>query len=478
MDRHAGAKKLVEKDASTRFRWWTPRGSEVQVREHEIRSRVVWGVSVRWLFVAIGALGTGCGAAELLPADADVGLLALATLLLAVCNAAFSVLLIRKSSISPRSFLIWEALADFAALTVLSYALGTVETPIVILYMPHLALLTLLLDSKASVAVTALAAALASTPLFLVRSGVLPVVSVFGSDLPAKVADSTPLTLGFALGIFACFATCWYLVSQMSNGLVLREKRLEKVQDRLSQAARTKTMATLRATHELKAPLAAIKSYVYTMRDGYTGELPAEALRVVQRIGDRCDLLTERITDIIHLSNLETLTSEELELGEIDLYDLTSSEAVEAALRGEPRSVRVDVEPRPIGPTLVSGSLGELKSLLANLLDNAVEYSHPEGEVTVTVASDGSGTRVRIVDNGIGIPTENLPHIFLDHFRSDNAVAHKANGSGLGMAIASEIARLHGAEILVSSELGRGTVVSLIFPHIKSTHRSREWPAS
>ena len=108
---------------------------------------------------------------------------------------------------------------------------------------------------------------------------------LIGSDLAARLADHRPLTTVYVAGTFGVFLTCWYLVAQLANGLRVREQRLQDDYDRLVRLGEQKVRATLRATHELKAPLAAIKSYVYTMRDGYTGELPPATRAVVLRIG-------------------------------------------------------------------------------------------------------------------------------------------------------------------------------------------------
>lgn len=457
----------VEQSNSAGFRLWTARESNVQIRRNEIRARVSWAISVRWIFVLIGIAGILFLEFDLLPVDLDVQLLVLSTGLLAGSNGLFHILLSqsRGGRLTARDFLVAQAVMDFGALTVISYALGSIETPIALLYLPHVVLLTLLLEWKISLSVTFVAATLASLPLLLTHLGVLPVVSIFGSNLAEHVAASRALTLGFSMGVLGCYLTTWYLVSQVSNGLVMREKRLEQDCARLTETARNKTMATLRATHELKAPLAAIKSYVYTMRDGYTGELPSKAVRVVQRIGDRCDLLTQRITDIIHLANLQTLDRGELKFGPTNLYAVLRQEATEAGQRGRLRTVRVLMSPQGPGPMTISGSDGELRSMLANLLDNAVEYSHLAGEVKVSLTSTDDEILLQINDEGIGIPSANLAKIFQDHFRSDNAVTHKPNGSGLGMAIVREIARLHEAEVDVTSKLGRGTEVAVTFPH-------------
>jgi len=91
--------------------------------------------------------------------------------------------------------------------------------------------------------------------------------------------------------------------------------------------------------------------------------------------------------------------------------------------------------------------------------------------VTVAVTTDVAGVHCTIADAGIGIPAKCIDRIVEDHFRTDNAVRHRPNGSGLGMAIVAEVVRLHEAQISVSSELEKGTTMTLTFPHPSAFRR-------
>jgi signal transduction histidine kinase len=127
--------------------------------------------------------------------------------------------------------------------------------------------------------------------------------------------------------------------------------------------------------------------------------------------------------------------------------------------------VTVQRAPTSLAAAPIMASLPELRTLLSNLLTNAVDYSHEGGVVTVAVSADALGVHCAIADRGIGIPSSCIDRIFEDHFRTDVAVRHRPNGSGLGMAIAAEVVRLHEAEISVTSKLAEGTTMTLTFPH-------------
>ncbi|GMV39883.1 MAG: hypothetical protein AMXMBFR64_15990 [Myxococcales bacterium] len=451
------------------FRWWTPNSDEVRLRRRELVDRIWWSVVVRWVFVALGALGTLAAATELLPVSISPILLAGVTAFLALTNVVYSLSAgpIQAGQVpwvSPRGFLLAQSTTDFVALSALTYTLGLVETPISALFLAHISLLTLHCTPRQSLTMALVGAALAATPVVLTGFGVLPPQSILGSDLAARLAEHRMLTTVYVLGLFAVFLTCWYLVAQLANGLRAREARLQADHDRLLRVGEQKVRATLRATHELKAPLAAIKSYVYTMRDGYTGELPPATRTVVLRIGERCDLLMQRIGQIIHLANLKTLEPSQLELRRLNLTPILCEEVAEAAARGQPRGVGVAWDP-PATEAPITASEPELRAMLSNLLSNAVDYSLEGGRVSVSLRVDAAGVHCAIADQGIGIPAACIPRIWEDHFRTDQAVRHRPNGSGLGLAIVAEVVRLHDAQIDVKSRLGEGTTMTVTFPH-------------
>jgi two-component system sensor histidine kinase VicK len=119
----------------------------------------------------------------------------------------------------------------------------------------------------------------------------------------------------------------------------------------------------------------------------------------------------------------------------------------------------------PERPPRVLGDRDHLHQVLMNLVDNGVKYSRPEGgEVIVSVQEEDDRLRVRVSDEGIGIPEEDLPHIFDTAYRAPDARSFRRKGSGLGLAIARRIVEQHGGEIRVQSRLGEGTTFFFDLP--------------
>lgn len=101
--------------------------------------------------------------------------------------------------------------------------------------------------------------------------------------------------------------------------------------------------------------------------------------------------------------------------------------------------------------------------MISNILDNAINYSLENTQVDIVVAGRGEGpVSLSIADRGIGIPERNIPMIFQEYFRSNNAASKHENGTGLGLSISRRIADIHKAEIEVESVLGKGTTIRVI----------------
>lgn len=438
---------------------------DVHVRD--LIARVRWAIRLRWFFVG------GCTVA-----GAVIGLLqnaALSALLLGGVAAALTAANLIYARQAQRSDAVCvgalelrrickvQVLGDYLALAVVVYALGSLETPVMFLVLPNLVLAALFLTRSESLAIALGGLLLMVLPLALEQAGILPAVSLFaGGVKQALLADRVYLG-GYLLLFAAIVLVCWYLVSEITAKLIRNELELEASYQDMVRLDEEKTRAMVQGTHELKAPLAAIKSYVYTLRDGYAGELPAKAKTLVLRIGDRCDRLMGKITDIIRLSNLKSYVFTGEQFRPLALEPALREVVEEARPLAEARQVQLRLRAALDG-VAVAATGEHLKTLFENLVSNGINYSHTGGSVEVEAGCDGDTARVIVRDHGIGIPAAALPHVFDEHYRSRNAVAHYEHGTGLGLPIVRATARLLGAAIHIDSREGEGTAVSVDLP--------------
>ncbi|TMJ10859.1 MAG: two-component sensor histidine kinase, partial [Bacillati bacterium ANGP1] len=142
----------------------------------------------------------------------------------------------------------------------------------------------------------------------------------------------------------------------------------------------------------------------------------------------------------------------------------------EAHFRGAAQKKAIILEAEGTGSPTVLGDADRLRQLLTNLIDNAIAYTPPGGTVRLTWDTDGAFARVRVVDTGSGIASEDLPHLFDRFYRADRARVRSSGGSGLGLAIVQWIVNAHGGRIGIESRIGSGSTVTVWLPSVDATH--------
>ncbi|MGL5539585.1 MAG: sensor histidine kinase, partial [Aeromonas veronii] len=169
---------------------------------------------------------------------------------------------------------------------------------------------------------------------------------------------------------------------------------------------------------------------------------------------DRSDRLIRQLLTQARIDNQQGLVLTELEVGHL-LQGTLATLAPIALKKDQQLSLECEL------PQLVMGQATLLELLFSNLIDNALRYTQPEGEIRVRVLREGNRVRVDVSDNGPGIPANALPRLYERFFRVN---PQQGDGVGLGMAIVSRIAQLHGADLDVHNRPEGGLEVSVLLP--------------
>jgi two-component system, OmpR family, phosphate regulon sensor histidine kinase PhoR len=213
-------------------------------------------------------------------------------------------------------------------------------------------------------------------------------------------------------------------------------------------------------SHELKTPLAAIRGYAETLRDGALDE-PPTARRFTERILHQCRRLQELLDDLLTLSRLEGVAPA-LDREPVDLAAVARRAAELLAPAAREKQVTIEIDASPVPPLL--GDADGLERLLLNLLDNAIKYNRPDGRVVVKLSRTDGEALLEVADTGIGIPPESIPRIFERFYRVDKGRARDEGGTGLGLAIVKHVAQAHGGQVEVESRLGQGSTFRVRLP--------------
>ena len=217
---------------------------------------------------------------------------------------------------------------------------------------------------------------------------------------------------------------------------------------------------TANVSHELKTPLTSISGIAEIMQSGMVK--PEDIQSFAGDIYQEAQRLIALVEDIIRLSRLDE-GAESLEREPVNLLSI----AQDVARRLDSAAQKAGVTLKVMGLSVeVRGIPSVLDEMVYNLCDNAIKYNHPGGTVNVTVApTDDGSAEVTVEDTGIGIPVEDQSRVFERFYRVDKSHSKEIGGTGLGLSIVKHGASLHGAQIHMDSQVGRGTSVQLLFPH-------------
>ena len=237
----------------------------------------------------------------------------------------------------------------------------------------------------------------------------------------------------------------------------------EKISQKLKEINNEKTKYLLYATHQLKAPFAAIQSYVDIILEGYTGKISPETRDIVQKIKIRCELLSRVIKEMLELEKLKSRDEIVLDLKKINISSILTYMVQQSKISAKIKKIKIDFT--PIKEDLyIKGSKKQIEILFSILLENAINYSPSKSVVKIiTKKIEGPRIYIGIEDQGIGIPEKNIGNVFNEFFRSNNAVDFHKNGTGLGLSVAREIINIHNASINVESVLEQGSCFSVAF---------------
>lgn len=217
-------------------------------------------------------------------------------------------------------------------------------------------------------------------------------------------------------------------------------------------------------SHELKTPLTAIQAFAETLLDGALDD-PAHNREFVERIGEAAERLHALIQDLLALARIES-DEQVFDVQPVSLHELVDLCVREHAAVAEAKSLRLVVTHAEGAPHVLADRDG-LRTILDNLVDNAINYTPAGGAVTVRYAAEADVVRIEVADTGIGIPREHRDRIFERFYRVDRARSREIGGTGLGLAIVKHLVQEFRGRISLTSEPGHGSTFTVELPAAK-----------
>lgn len=233
-------------------------------------------------------------------------------------------------------------------------------------------------------------------------------------------------------------------------------RKIRAQHEEILSAANTRQEFTANVTHELKTPLAAISGYAELMEAGMANE--GDIKRFSGEIRKSAARLLTLINDIIKLSQLDSGNAGEV-LEPVNIAEIAEDSVEMLSLGASKNQVTISYEGVKEADVKIGKELAQ--ELVFNLIANAVRYNKKGGKVFVKVLKDDTHIIFFVEDTGIGIPKEHQERIFERFYRVDKSRSKELGGTGLGLAIVKHICSLTGGDLVLKSEPGKGTKISV-----------------
>lgn len=295
-------------------------------------------------------------------------------------------------------------------------------------------------------------------------SGAITLVFLFNLLEPSSFED---WSIKFVLFVLVTFFSI-FLVRSVFKEVEQRERieklasELEKANDRLKELDQLKSEFLSLATHQIRAPLTAIKGYASLILDGDYGKISEPVKDTVQIIFDSCQNLVVIVNEFLDISRIEQGRMK------YDLVEFDINKSVDQAIK----EIIPNIEKAGLtaeflssdGSNIVYADQGKIRQIVGNILDNSIKYT-PHGGIKIKIEDVREKVRVIVSDTGIGIAPEDIPKLFTKFTRAKDAFRTNVIGTGLGLYVAKQMMEAQNGKIWVESEgLGKGSTFFLEIP--------------
>jgi signal transduction histidine kinase len=359
-----------------------------------------------------------------------------------------------------RRLIHFQIAADLTLLTALLHFSGGVENPLVVCFVFHMIIASILLPVRESYFQAAFAACL------LMMLGIFEYQGIWAHYcLDAMLTHSFHADRYYVLSTVGVLAGTNFLVvymtSDISNKLRRREKAFRLANHELHQKDRIKDEYVARVTHDIKGHLAAIQSCQDVVGQELVGPLNEGQKDFMNRANNRTAHLIKFVKTLLSLTEMRL--SHHMDMTWFSINDTIAQAMVTCQRRACDKSVvlthRIEC------PVMeVYGHQVSIEETITNLVFNAIKYTPEHGAVELVASRRADQLCVVIQDTGIGIPENELPHIFKEFYRASNARALEKDGTGLGLAIVKQIVERHGGRLEARNRDGGGSEFSLTLP--------------
>jgi signal transduction histidine kinase len=371
---------------------------------------------------------------------------------------------------NPLHLSILQMISDLIALLLIVYYTGSVESPLLLFFVFHMIVGSLILPGFIiylfAFSVIAFVWAFTIGEYYLIIqhnhiSGFLPI------SLHQNLNYVLSVNLGFGFMVFMVVL----IANKMANQLFRREQQLLESIDKINAAEKEKQKYISGIVHEIKTPLAAVHSYLDLVLQKFLGPLDEVVEEKLVRARRRSDEAIELINSVLKISKLRLDDSFKKE--QFDISTILARAIKSAKVNADAKGVKLVINNKRKVKHNIEGDPLLIQIALSNVIGNAIKYNNIDGIVEINIEENNDKLIIQVCDDGIGIPQKEVDKIFTDFFRGSNIKQSGIEGSGLGLSVVKQIVERHNGIIEVkspshlSTSKYPGTCVKITLPFLK-----------
>lgn len=351
-------------------------------------------------------------------------------------------------SFNPLHLSILQMISDLAALMLVVYFTGSVESPLLYFFVIHMIVGSLILPGF----VIYTFAVVIVLAFWSITAGeyfaILPHHHVSGF-LPFSLHQQFNYVIAIDVGFAFLIDMVVLIANRMAKQLYIREQQLLESIEKINAAEKEKQKYISGIVHEIKTPLAAVQSYLDLVLQKFLGPLDEVVEEKLVRAKRRSEEAIDLINNVLRISKLRLEDSFSAE--DVNIPSVLANVIRIAKVNAEAKGVKISVRHNRKEKKIVKGDPLLIQIALSNVINNSIKYNHIDGVVEVDVDEDKNNLVIRVCDSGIGIPKDEFDKIFNDFYRASNIKQMGLEGAGLGMSVVKQIVEKHGGKIKVES---------------------------
>ncbi len=379
------------------------------------------------------------------------------TLLLLIYNILFYYIRKRikyqKSKFTPLHFSLLQIIADLFMLTLLIIITGGIESPLYLFYIFHLIIGSLILPGAIIYSIASAIIVIMFLISVLELDGILPhycITGIYNAELYTNFGYVFTSLLFFNMMVVISV----FLTNRIATQLYSQEKKLYNALREIKDAELKKQKYIMGIVHEIKSPIAASKSIISLITEGYVGNIPAKIKTKLERVIIRLDEGLKLINNILKISRLRLLNYKIVDLVDVPVL---LQEIIEKNKERFDEKNTIIITKIKGNNKKIKGDGELLKMAFSNLIANAIKYTGINGLIKIVLNFNNDYLLITICDNGMGIPENEKEKIFENYYRINTGKQNAEEGTGIGLALVKEIIIQHRGKIEVNSPSNLGT---------------------